>query len=194
MILKHARRQGYKKNWNEMHQAIGKKIQRASSNNILMGECELCGAVKVGVRRVQTGKTEVSACSRCVDKMNLAPKGEAPGLQRARTFNTSAPPRRKNDIMSRSVKELAEDFNKRISSARSSLGWSQQQLAKKMAETVNVVKHAESGKRPTDAVIRKFETVLNITLMVEREASETRFVNSGSSRGMTFGDYLNDLG
>ena len=177
-----------------MHQAIGKKIQRASSKNNLMGECELCGAVKVGVRRVQTGKTEVSACSRCVDKMNLAPKGEAPGLQRARTFNTSAPPRRKNDIMSRSAKELAEDFNKRISNARSSLGWSQQQLAKKMAETVNVVKHAESGKRPTDAVIRKFETVLNITLMVEREASETRFVNSGSSRGMTFGDYLNDLG
>ena len=194
MILKHARRQGYKKNWNEMHQAIGKKIQRASSKNKSMGECELCGAVKVGVRRVQTGKTEVSACSRCVDKMNLAPKGEAPGLQRARTFNTSAPPRRKNDIMSRSAKELAEDFNKRISNARSSLGWSQQQLAKKMAETVNVVKHAESGKRPTDAVIRKFETVLNITLMVEREASETRFVNSGSSRGMTFGDYLNDLG
>ena len=177
-----------------MHQEFVKKIQRASCEKAGMGECELCGAVKVGVRRVQTGKTEVSACSRCVEKMNLAPKGEAPGLQRARSFNTSAPPRRKNDIMSRSAKELAEDFNKRISNARTSLGWNQQQLAKKMAETVNVVKHAESGKRPTDAVIRKFETVLNIQLMIEREPSETRFVNSGAPRGMTFGDYLNELG
>ena len=48
-----------------------------------MGECELCGAVKVSVRRVQTGKTEVTACSRCVEKLNLGPKGEAPGLARA---------------------------------------------------------------------------------------------------------------
>ena len=30
-----------------------------------MGECELCGAVKVSVRRVQTGKTEVAACALC---------------------------------------------------------------------------------------------------------------------------------
>ena len=58
---------------------------------------------------------------------------------------------------------------------------------------INVIKAAESGKRPTDAVIRKFESILKIELMVEREAEETRFINSGSSRGMTFGDYFNDL-
>jgi uncharacterized protein (TIGR00270 family) len=158
-----------------------------------MGECELCGAVKVSVRRMQTGKTEVSACNRCIDKMNLAPKSEAPGLSRARNFATAPTPRQKNDLMSRGTKELAEDFHKRISTARTSKQWSQQQLAKKMAETVNVVKAAESGKRPTDAVIRKFESLLEIELMVEREPSETRFVNSGPSRGMTFGDYFNGL-
>jgi putative transcription factor len=158
-----------------------------------MGECELCGAVKVSVRRVQTGKTEVAACTRCVDKMNLAPKSEAPGLSRARNFATAPTQRKKQDLMSRGSKELAEDFHKRISNARNSRQWSQQQLAKKMAETVNVVKSAESGKQPTDAVIRKFESILGIELMIEREPSETRFINSGPSRGMTFGDYLNDL-
>ena len=161
----------------------------------LMGECELCGAVKVSVKRVQTGKTEVAACSRCIEKMNLGPKAEAPGIQRSRTFASAPKPRKKkNDIMTRSGKELADDFHKRISRARGSRQWTQQQLAKKMAETVNIIKAAESGKRPTDGVIRKFEQVLSIELMVERTASENRFINAGSSRGMTFGDYLNDLG
>jgi len=157
-----------------------------------MGECELCGAVKVGVRQVRTGKTEVLACSRCIEKLNLGPKGEAPGLQQARRSGAPSSTR-KNDLMSKGAKELAPDFHKRIAKARGGLNWTQMQLAKKMAETINVIKAAESGKRPTDAVIRKFESILKIELMVEREAEETRFINSGSSRGMTFGDYFNDL-
>jgi uncharacterized protein (TIGR00270 family) len=158
-----------------------------------MGECELCGAVKVSVRQVRTGKTEVLACSRCTEKLNLGPKGEAPGLQKARNRSGGAAPR-KNDLMTRGKKELASDFHKRIARARSGRNWTQVQLAKEMAETINVIKAAESGKRPTDAVIKKFESTLGIALMVEREAEETRFINSGSSRGMTFGDYFNNMG
>lgn len=158
-----------------------------------MGECELCGAVKVSVRRVQTGKTEVAACTRCVEKLNLAPKGEAPGLSRARQFKTTPSPKKRKDIMARGPKELSSDFHKLISNARKQRQWSQQQLAKKMAETVNVIKAAEAGKQPTDSVVRKFEKILGIELMVERSSEDTRFVNAGPSRGMTFGDYLNDL-
>ena len=66
-------------------------------------------------------------------------------------------------------------------------------IGKENVETVNIIKAAESGKHPTDAVVRKFERVLNIKLMVERTAEESRHVNAGPSRGMTFGDYLNDL-
>ena len=159
-----------------------------------MGECELCGAVKVTVKRVRTGKTEVAACDRCIAKMNLAPKSEAPGLQRARSMPRKPAPRNRNsNIMARSTKELADDFARRISQARESRQWNQHQLAQRMAETVNIVKAAESGKRPTDAVITKLERTLGISLMVERSANETRHVNAGPSRGMTFGDYLNDL-
>lgn len=159
-----------------------------------MGECELCGAVKVSVRQVRTGKTEVLACSRCTEKMNLGPKPVAPGLQRAQRTPASSGAPRRNDLMSRGAKELVGDFHKRIARARSGKGWTQVQLAKEMAETVNVVKAAESGKRPTDNVIKKFESTLEIELMTEREAEETRFVNAGSSRGMTFGDFFNQQG
>ena len=77
-----------------------------------MGECELCGAIKVAVQRVRTGKTEVAACGRCTDKMNLGAKQEAPGIQRARTFATRPAPKKKkrNDIITRVPKELAGDF------------------------------------------------------------------------------------
>jgi putative transcription factor len=159
-----------------------------------MGECELCGAVKVSVRQVRTGKTEVLACSRCTEKLNLGPKGVAPGLQQARNRAGSSPSRKKNDLMSRGKKELAPDFQKRIARARNGRNWTQSQLAKEMAETINVIKGAESGKRPTDAVIRKFESTLGIELMIERGPEETRFVNGGNSRGMTFGDYFNNMG
>lgn len=177
------------------------RVQRLSPavvtrGRITMGDCELCGAMKVSVQRVRTGKTEVAACSRCIDKMNLLPKEVAPGLAKARSMpmnSRSTSSRKKTNLMGRGEKELAEDFGKRITSARKKLNLTHQQLGKKMAETVNVIKAAESGKQPTDSVIRKFERILNITLMVERSPSETRRLDQGPSRGMTFGDYFNNI-
>ena len=45
------------------------RVQRARDQEFIsMGECELCGAVKVGVKRVPTGKTEVAACAAVLKK------------------------------------------------------------------------------------------------------------------------------
>ena len=63
-----------------------------------------------------------------------------------------------------------------------------------MAETINVIKSAESGKPPTDSVIRKFEMILGISLMIESTNEHESMVGrSTQSRGMTIGDYLKDL-
>ena len=56
--------------------------------------------------------------------------------------------------MAKQEKELVADFASRISTARESKGWNQSELGKRMAETVNVIKSAESGKPPTDSVTR----------------------------------------
>ena len=92
--------------------------------------------------------------------------------------------------MTRSEKDLADDFSLRISTARKQKNWNQSQLGKRMAETVNIVKSAESGKRPTDSVIRKFERILSISLMVEHKSVDTRALDHGPSRGITLGDYF----
>lgn len=164
-----------------------------------MADCELCGAMKVGVRHVKMGKAEVAACARCTEKMNLGPKETAPGLSRVQpspstpSLGFAAKGKRGKDIMLKSEKELAGDFAARISTARKSKGWNQSTLGKRMAETVNIIKSTESGKRPTDSVLKKFERVLGISLFVSVTASETRQVANPSSRGMTLGDYLDDM-
>ena len=36
-----------------------------------MGDCELCGAMKVGTRQISMERAFVQACKRCTDKMGL---------------------------------------------------------------------------------------------------------------------------
>ena len=79
--------------------------------------------------------------------------------------------------MRRSERVLADDFGQRIRKARAAKGWSQEDLARKMAEKVNVIKSSESGRRPTDAVISKFERVLSVALMEEYTPEELSLIH-----------------
>ena len=60
------------------------KHRRDNGSGGIMGDCELCGAMKVGTINVMMGKAQVQACKRCSDKMGLEPKKVAPGLSQAR--------------------------------------------------------------------------------------------------------------
>tara|TARA_B100001769_G_C22111240_1_gene601181 strand:- start:2895 stop:3449 length:555 start_codon:yes stop_codon:yes gene_type:complete len=160
-----------------------------------MPDCEVCGAMKVGTRPVIMGRAEVQACKRCTEKMGLEEKKVAPGLARVNNSNATSGGyggigKKGKDIMLRGEKELASDFSKRVVDARTSKGWDKRELARKMAEKINVINNVESGKRPTDAVIRKLERTLDIVLMVEASPDENRHVNTGQSRGFTLGDFL----
>lgn len=164
-----------------------------------MSDCELCGAMKVGTRTFTMSKAQVQACKRCSDKLGLEPKKVAPGLAQARTVGANPTSggyggigRKNKDIMLRGEKELASDFSRLVSVARNKRGWDKRELARKMAEKVNVINNVESGKRPTDAVIRKLERTLDITLMVDVSPDENRHVKTGEVRGLTLGDFLLD--
>lgn len=162
-----------------------------------MADCELCGAMKVGVKQVPMGKTVVSACSRCYEKMGLGPKEVAPGLkiaQKRPTNTVYASKKKGKSIMTKTSKELSENFSSIISDARKKRGWNHATLGKRMAETVNVIKAAENGKHPTDSVIKKFERVLGISLMVDSKPEETSRLYNDNSKGFTLGDYFNQNG
>lgn len=165
---------------------------------IQMGACELCGAEKVGTRAVKMGRATISACTRCVDKMSLE-LVEKPSS--ALTQSSATKPKKfaggyggrgkaGRDLMVRGEKELTEDFAKVIISARTKLGLDKRQLGHKIAEKVNVIQAVESGKRPTDALIKKLERFLKIELMVEATSEESSMVGVGTSRGLTLGDFF----
>ena len=157
-----------------------------------MGDCEVCGAMDVSTRRMLVGRAELSLCTRCQEKTSSQQKGVAPGLAISQKPRTFAKPRRSKDIMSRGEKELAANFNQRIIDGRNAKGWDKRELARRMAETLNVIQSAEGGKSPTSSVIRKFEQILGIELMVELSPDSERQISSESGRGLTIGDFLND--
>ena len=164
-----------------------------------MGDCELCGAMKVGTRSVMRGKTSIEACKQCMQRMGIAlPEENQISSQRPAQHTKPKPSvgyrgtgKKGKDIMVRRTKELRSDFSSAIRQAREANGWDQRELAKRMAERVNIIQHTEGGKRPTDSVIKKFERILNIHLMVERTTEEETIVRNTKNRQMTMEDLYN---
>jgi putative transcription factor len=64
------------------------------------------------------------------------------------------------------VKELVDDYHKRIQQARSKLGWNQEQLGQKINERKSVISKIENkSMKPDDKLVRKLEKALGIKLM-----------------------------
>ena len=162
-----------------------------------MGDCEICGASKVSTRSATMGRSSVESCLKCMESMGLDVSESTPPRKSIR--NTTQPPRKTSggyggkgqkgkDIMIRRSLELRDDFSNAIRDAREKNGWDQRELAKRMAERVNIIQNSEGGKRPTDAVIKKFERILDNKLMVERSTEVESVVRSGSDRPLTMED------
>ncbi len=162
-----------------------------------MGECEVCGATNVTTRSAIRARSSIDACIKCMEKMGLdtadstpsKPKSGPNPTMSSKSRQTSASSRRKgHDIMHRTSEELRRDFSSIIRQAREDKGWDQRELAKRMAERVNIIQHTEGGKRPTDDVVKKFERILDIKLMVPREIEEESHVRRSTNRPMTMAD------
>ena len=176
------------------------KLQNSRPSPItgeVMGDCEVCGAVKVGTRTATSGRSQIEACLKCIEKMGLEVNSSStrkPTIAGSRTSNRRTSGgyggvgKKGKDIMVRHSKVLRTDFASAIRSARENLGWDQRELAKRMAERVNIIQHTEGGKRPTDGVIKKFERILQIKLMVDRESEEETSVNRSQDRPLTMAD------
>ena len=68
------------------------------------------------------------------------------------------------------VKELVEDYHKRIQRGRDKLGWNQEQLGQKINERKSVISKLENrSMKPDDKLVRKLEKALEITLMEAME-------------------------
>ena len=157
-----------------------------------MGTCELCGTNQVSTYKTSTSGTHVDACIRCIDKLGL-PKPNISVNTNPTKQNIPKTKISTGNIMSKAEKELAPDFHKRIREGREEKGWDQREFARRMNERLNIVQRTENGNRPTDALIKKIEKVLDIELFIASEPANTRAATTIGSRNMTIGDAYDEL-
>jgi putative transcription factor len=89
--------------------------------------------------------------------------------------------------------ELAENFDLKIRQAREKLGFSQEELGKKINEKVSVLKKIETGKMtPDNTLATKLEHTLKIKLLVptsEEKTPQTK-IPKPPTRELTLGDLI----
>jgi putative transcription factor len=147
--------------------------------------CEMCGK---DVPVLTTVRVEGSVLQLCADcgKFGQAvapPSGPAPSTRdRDDDF---LEPRNVKAFRPRSTEErdvfsdmpdveLSPDWSKRIRQQRERLGWTPEELGKRLNEKKSLVLKVESGSfRPPDATLRKIERLLKIRLTVDPNAATT---------------------
>jgi uncharacterized protein (TIGR00270 family) len=165
-----------------------------------MGSCELCGVDNVSTKRMSVHGAFVEGCKQCQVKMgyNAETDQATQNVARVNRQVSSATSggygglgTAGKDIMVRDGKELGLEFSTKIRQARESRGWDQRTLALKMKQKINIIQRTENGQRPSDAVAKKFERTLNITLFSDRQDVDVeRSVGNRQSRSLNLGDLI----
>lgn len=163
----------------------------------------MCGKDGVKLVKARIEGTVMAVCKDCAKFGTVlgspdrhpeeAAKAEGPSPKGSGTRATGGPGRKatRRDVLDRvGEKTLKEDYGKLIRRAREEREWSQEDLGKKLAEKVSVIKELETQKMtPPDELVRKLERTLDIELMEAVEPVEMTKSSSGQ-RGMTLGDMI----
>ena len=147
--------------------------------------CEMCGNDVESVARIRIEGSVLRLCPNCA-KFGEPVDPVPPPV----TSNLSAPlrsrplvaasrpaggPRRmeERDLYGEIGElELAADWSKRVRTAREGLGWTPEDLGKKLNEKKSVVLKLESGHiRPPDTLVRKLEHLLKVRLRADAEST-----------------------
>lgn len=172
----------------EMCGKDGVKLVKARVEGTLLKVCEQCASFGTRVEEPRPkpsssgGGEGGSGRPSGASGASGGPGGPSPGASR--------PPPRKDVLDRTAEKTLREDYGQVIRRAREERDMSQEDLGKKLAEKVSVIKELEGQKMtPPDDLVRKLERTLDIELMEEIEPVA---VSKGSteSTGITLGDLI----
>ena len=165
-----------------------------------VASCEMCGK-ETALATYEIEAVQLRLCASC-GKVGIPLDPPAHEAQRApRDPLQSAPQRRvdhhrrssgaapRTDVLEGGPLELAEDYGKRIASARNAKGWTQEELGKRLNERKSIITQLEAQTfRPSPPMISRLERVLGVRLIeaVEGSAPPQR----GRSGSMTLGDLV----
>ena len=153
-----------------------------------MGVCELCGRENTGVFNILVSGAQISACGSCSTKRGFT----IPSKETNRAKTTVKSPNT-NFRKTRPALEAASDFHIRIRRGRESRGMSVEELGKKMNIRAQDLQKYEGGSVPPDAVAKRLEKELGISILEEIEANDVSPVVKRSNKSVTIADMLDDL-
>jgi putative transcription factor len=169
-----------------------------------MPQCEMCGADSPLAKRVFLEGSLLMLCPKCskfgkstdgpakegedgeipLDKANVGPKSiSAPYTGRGKSGLGPG------DYLDEGQMVLVEDFHKRIFDARNKLGWTQEELARKINERKSIIAKLETKDiKPNDELRKKLEKALNIVL--KEKLGPPGLNIKEEKRAMTLGDMV----
>lgn len=132
--------------------------------------CELCGKEVPETRSTYIEGTQLKLCKDCQkfgDKVKPGAKESPTKVVIASRLEQRERRMRTRDVYKEEETwELVEDYNSRIREARSSRGWTIEQLSAKISEKASTVSKVEAGDlKPTDELVGKLEKELKVVLM-----------------------------
>ncbi len=157
--------------------------------------CEMCGVEAPRLKRIVIEGSTLNVCQKCVKfgQDHTAASGTE-AVSESNTISERLERREKRqktrDVFEGSKDELALDYPQRIRKGRSSMGLSQEELAKKINEKKSVVAKLETGDMvPDDKIIKKLEKTLDISLTEKIDAVTTP-KRTDVRKAMTLGDFI----
>jgi putative transcription factor len=157
--------------------------------------CEVCGRRIHGapIRALIEG-AKLTVCIECskhgrvIREEETAERTPKKALAPMPFIQRKKPPQAKVDI----TKEIVEGYDLKIRQAREKLGFSHEELGKKIKEKASVLSKLETGKMtPNNQLVTKLEHILKIKLLVPiKEEKVSMSFPKSPNRGTTLGDLI----
>jgi putative transcription factor len=162
--------------------------------------CEVCGRRIHGrPHKVMIEGAKLTVCRGCAKLGTTLWEEPEPKASTAKYKKTATPPtlitmsREPQRILVDVTLELVEHFSAKIRQAREKLGFSHEDLGKKIAEKASVLKKIETGKMvPDNKLTSKLEHALKIKLLVPAKKEKITQMETPKtpSRELTLGDLV----
>jgi putative transcription factor len=159
-------------------------------------QCEICGAEISGKsHHIIIDRAEMNVCDRCKGfGKEVEQRGPVTSTRRgvpASTDMSMVPVRRaRRDLFDKMRDQLVEDYADVIKNAREAKRLTDEELAAKISEKVNIIRKVERSELvPDEALIKKLERALDVKL-TEGVAEPESQGRKGESKVLTLGDLI----
>ena len=147
-----------------------------------MPECEICGKHTDELYTIEVERAILQVCKQCSSKGKFIAK-----------VKEEEKPKQIIVVDEQPIEELVDNYDELVKKRREEAGLTQEELAKKINETLSTIKKIENGHlHPTEKTAKKLEKLFNIKLyqIVKRQSMEESARQKTEQEALTLADVV----